>query len=76
MKKLVLLILVSISLTSCTIEDVLAYLSGNSNNLTCEEKEQIDTFAARDTEPAALLTTTTTPPPPIEDDRDKGGGRP
>lgn len=76
MKKIIALFALIVTTTSCTYEDVVAYLKGQPNNLTETEKEKVTTAqtAGVTSQDATTSTTTTTI---IEDvDIDRGGGRP
>lgn len=80
MKKVIYLFLVSFSLTSCTIEDVMNYLNGQTNSLTEEQKQQVE--SSRSNSEAATAASTTIIPNPDDPDNDsesegnRGGGRP
>lgn len=67
MKKFLLISLIALSVSSCTYEDVVNYLNGNENNLTEQQKAEVE---------AQSLTTSQTDLEQLELDRDKNGGRP
>lgn len=72
MKKIIAFFALILTTTSCTYEDVVAYLKGETNNLTEVEKEKVATAQA-----TTEITTDVTPV--IDDadlDKDRGGGRP
>lgn len=75
MKKIIPFFLLALTTTSCTYEDVVAYLKGEPNNLTEVEKEKVTTAQAAE---AATTTTTETTTVIVDNDLDidRGGGRP
>lgn len=83
MRKVIYLLILSSTLTSCTIEDVINYLNGQTNNLTEEQKKQVESsrsnYSSSDVNSMTTSNVVTIPTDTdLENDveRDKGGGRP
>lgn len=74
MRKVIYLLILSSTLTSCTIEDVINYLNGKTNNLTEEQKKQVQNTS--ESEATTLMATSTTSiitnPGDTDQERDKG----
>lgn len=71
MKKIVLVCLVALSVSSCTYQDVINYINGTDNNLTEQQRSEVDEKQAQ-----MSATSSTIDIEQFEIERDRGGGRP
>ncbi|OWP82735.1 hypothetical protein BWK59_14290 [Flavobacterium davisii] len=71
MKKFLFLAVMSATLTSCTVQDILNYLNGKENNLTEAPKKKVDnqSTTSQSAEANALIIE-------LETDKDKGDIKP